>query len=68
MIVELDLALISHVNKVMLKILQARFQQYVNHEVPDIQDGLRKGRETRYQIAWIIKKTTEFQKTSISAL
>ena len=52
----------------MLKILQVRLQQYVNHEVPDIQDGLRKGRETRYQIAWIIKKTTEFQKTSISAL
>ena len=49
----------------MLKILQARLQQYVNHEVPDVQAGFRKGRETRDQIAnirWIIKKAREFQK------
>ena len=54
----------------MLKILQARLQQYVNHELPDVQDGFRKRRETRDQIAnihWIIKKA-EFQKKSISAL
>ena len=50
----------------MLKILQARLQQYVNHELPDVQDGFRKRRETRDQIAnihWIIKKSREFQKT-----
>ena len=56
----------------MLKILQARLQQYVNHELPDAQAGFRKGRGTRDQIAnahWIIKKATEFQnKTSIFAL
>ena len=49
----------------MLKILQARLQQYVNHELPDVQDGFRKGRETRDQIAnirWIIEKAREFQK------
>ena len=49
----------------MLKILQARFQQYMNRELPDVQDGFRKGRETRDQIAnihWIIKKAREFQK------
>ena len=49
----------------MLKILQARLQQYVNHELPDVQAGFRKGRETRDQIAnihWIIKKAREFQK------
>ena len=59
------IALISHASKVMLKILQARLQQYVNHEFPDVQDGFRKGRGTRGQIAnihWIIKKTREFQK------
>ena len=53
------IALISHANKVMLKILQARLQQYVNHEFPDVQAGFRKGRGTRDQIAnilWIIKK------------
>ena len=57
--------LISHGNKVMLKILQARLQQYVNHELPDIQVGFRKGRGTRDQIAnirWIIKTAREFQK------
>src|SRR5574337_1292334 len=49
----------------MLKILQARFQQYVNHEFPDVQAGFRKGRGTRHQIAnihWIIEKAREFQK------
>ena len=58
-------ALISHTSKVMLKILQTRLQQYVNHELPDIQAGFRKGRETRDQIAnagWIIEKAREFQK------
>ena len=45
------IALISYVSKVMLKILQARFQQYVNHELPDVQAGFRKGRRTRDQIA-----------------
>ena len=57
--------LISHASKVMLKILQARLQQYVNHELPDVQSGFRKGRETRDQIAnihWIIKKARKFQK------
>ena len=59
------IALISHASKVMLKILQVRLQQYVNHELPDIQAGFRKGRGTRDQIAnicWIIKKAREFQK------
>ena len=65
------IALISHTSKVMLKILQARLQQYVNHELLYVQAGFRKGRGTRDQIAnisWIIKKSREFQKTSISAL
>ena len=59
------IVLISHANKVMLKILQARHQQYVYHELPDVQDGFRKGRGTRDQIAnihWIIDKAREFQK------
>ena len=59
------ITLISHSSKVMLKILQARLQQYVNHELPDVQTGFRKGRGTRDQIAnihWIIKKAKEFQK------
>ena len=58
-------ALISHPSKVMLKILQARFQQYVNHELPDVQAGFRKSRGTRDQIAnthWIIEKARGFQK------
>ena len=58
-------ALLSHASKVMLKILQARLQQYMNHELPDIQAGFRKGRGARDQIAnicWIIKKAREFQK------
>ena len=59
------IALISHASKVMLKILQARLQQYLNHELPDVQGGFRKGRGTRDQIAnicWIIEETREFQK------
>ena len=59
-------ALISHTCKVMLKIIQARLQQYVNCELPDVQAGFRKGRGTRDQIAnicWIIKKAREFQKS-----
>ena len=59
------IALISHASKVMLKILQARVQYYMKRELPDVQAGFRKGRETRDQIAkicWIIKKTREFQK------
>ena len=59
------IARISHTSKVMLKILQARLQQYVNHELPDVQAGFRKGRGTRDQIAnirWIIQKAIEFQK------
>ena len=61
----IQIALISHTSKVMLKILQARLQQYVNHELPDVQAGFRKGRGTRYQIAnicWIMGKAWEFQK------
>ena len=58
-------ALISHASKVMLKILQARLQQHVNCELPDVQAGFRKGRGTRDQIAniyWITEKAREFQK------
>ena len=58
-------ALISHASKVMLKILQARLQQYLNQELPDVQAGFRKGRGTRNRIAnicWIIDKAREFQK------
>ena len=65
------IALISHTGKVMLKILQAKLQRNVNHELPDVQTGFRKGRGTRDQIAnirWIIKKARESRKTSISAL
>ena len=56
---------ISHAGKVMLKILQARLQQYVNHELPDVHAGFRKGRGIRDQIAnihWIIEKAKEFQR------
>ena len=59
------IALISHASKVILKVLQARLQHYMNHELPDIQTGFRKGRGTRDQIAnicWIIEKAREFQK------
>ena len=58
-------ALISHASKVMIKILQARLQQYVNCEIPDVQAGFRKGRGTRDQktnIRWITEKAREFQK------
>ena len=59
------IALISHARKVMLKILQARLQQYVDRKLPDVQAGFRKGRGTRDQIAnihWIIEKARKFQK------
>ena len=59
------IALISHASKVMLKIFQARFQQYMNCELSDVQAGFRKGRRIRYQIAnilWIIEKAREFKK------
>ena len=65
------IALISHTSKVMLKILQARLQQYMNSKFPDAQTEFRKGRGTRDQIAtirWIIEKAREFQNTSTSAL
>ena len=65
------IALISHASKVMLKILQARFQQYMNRELPEVQVGFRKGRGSRDQIAnirWIIEKQETSRKTSISAL
>ena len=60
-----QLQLISHASKVMLKLPQARLQQYLNRELPDVQAGFRKGRGTRDQIAnicWIIEKAREFQK------
>ena len=65
------IALILHAKKVMLKILQDRFQQYMNHKLPDVQGGFRKGRGTRDQITpiyWIIEKARKFQKNIISAL
>ena len=65
------IARISHNSKVMLKILQARLQQYMNREIPDVQAGFRKGRGTRDQIAnicWIIDNAREFQKSPTSAL
>ena len=65
------IALISHASKVTLKILQARPQQYMNNELPDVQAGFRKGRGTRDQIVnicWIMEKARDFQKKSISAL
>ena len=61
------IAIISHASKVMLKILQARIQQYVNHELPDVQVGFRKGKGTKDQIAnihWIVEKGREFQKNT----
>ena len=64
-------ALISNTSKVMLKILQARLQQYLNRELPDVQAGFRKGRGTRVQIAnirWIMEKQESSRKISISAL
>ena len=65
------IALISHTSKVMLKILQARLQQYMNHELPDVHTGFRKGRQNRDQIATFAissKKQESSRKTSISAL
>ena len=65
------IALISHASKVTLKILQARLQQYVNRELPDVQAGFRKGRGTRDQIDnihWIIQKEREFQKKHLFLL
>ena len=65
------IALISHASKVILKIIQARLQQYVNCELPNVQTGFRKGRGTRDQIAnilWIIKKARELQKNMYSVL
>ena len=65
------IALISHASKVMLKILQARLQQYTNHELLDVQAGFHKGRGTRDQIAnihWIIKKARVFQKKHLFLL
>ena len=65
------IALISHASKVMLKILQARLQQYMNREAPEVQASFRKGRGTRDQIpniCWIMEKAREFRKTSTSAL
>ena len=65
------ISLISHVSKVMLKILQARLQQYMNRELPDVQAGFRKGRGIRDQIVnihWIMEKQESSRKTSISAL
>ena len=64
-------ALISHASKVMLKILQASLQQYVNHQLPDVQAGFRKGRGTGDQIVnirWIIKKARQFQKKHLFLL
>ena len=65
------IALVSHASKVMLKILQAKLQQYVNHELPDVQAGFRKGRGTRDQMAnirWSWEKQESSRKTSVSAL
>ena len=65
------IAFISHASKVMLKILQARLQQYVNRELPDVQAGVRKGRGTRDQIAniyWIIEKARAFHKKNLFLL
>ena len=65
------IALISHASKEMLKILQARLQQYVNHELPVVQVGFRKGRRNRDQIAnicWIMEKAREFQKKHLFLL
>ena len=66
-----QIVLISHDSKVMLKILQARLQQYVNQELPEVQDGVRKGRGTGDQITnihWIIEKVREFQKKHLLLL
>ena len=65
------IALISHASKVMLKILQAKLERYMNREIPNIQVGFRKGRGTRDQIVnirWIIEKATKFQKKHLPLL
>ena len=65
------ITLISHTSKIMLKVLQATLQQYVNHELPDVQAGFRKGRGTRdhfANISWIIEKAREFQKKHLFLL
>ena len=65
------IALISHANKVMLKILKARLQQYMNRELPDVQTGFRKDKGTRDQIAsihWIIEKQENYRKTFVSLM
>ena len=65
------IVLISHASKILLKILQAKLQQYVNCELPDVQAGFRNGRGTKDQVTnirWIMEKVREFQKTSISPL
>ena len=67
----ITIAIISHASKVMQKILQARLQQYVNHEIPDVQAVFRKGRGTRDQIAnicWIIEKTRDFKQQQTNLL
>ena len=67
----LTVALISHASKVMLKIIQTRLQQYVNHKLPDVQAGFRKVKRTRDQTAninWIIEKAREFQKKHLFLL
>ena len=67
----LTIVLTSHTSEVMLKILQAMLQQYVNHELPDVQAGFRKGRGTRDQISnihWIIEKAREFHKKHLLLL
>ena len=64
-LLKVPIALVSHASKIMLKILQARLQQYLNHELPDVKARFRKGRGTRDQIAnirWIIEKAREFHK------
>ena len=66
-----SIALISHASKGMLKILQAKLQQHLNHELPDVQSGFRKGRGIREQIdniCWVIEKQESSRKASISAL
>ena len=60
--------LISHASKVMLKILQATLQQYVNHELPDVQAGFRKGRDQIASIRWIIEKARKFQEKHLLLL
>ena len=67
----LQIAIISHASKVVLKVLQARLQQNMNQELPDVQAGFRKDRETRGQIAnnhWIIGKAREFQENTTASL